>query len=441
MDDYTGLTRSDQPLPVPARANGHARPAEGARIKLIRFRDLRPSTDPEYLIKGLIPRTGLVVVWGPPKCGKSFSTMDMMLHVALGWEYHGDAVQGGPTVYCAFEGQSGYGKRAEAFRRHHHLEDDADIPFYLVAARFSMVKDHLELIQAIKEQLGAGTPPSDTKPVAVVLDTLNRSIDGSESDDKDMTAYIKAADAIREEFGCAIIIVHHCGVDATRPRGHTSLTGAVDAQLAVKRDVAGNVMMTVEWMKDGEEGDTVACRLEAVRVGTDSNGQSIFSCVVVPADDTLIPTKAKPTKLPKAAQTALRALKEAVIELGAVPPASNHIPPAVRVVTFDQWRDYAYRRGISTSDEASARRKVGSCSISWTDRRPAALFPTLAGNEMCSERTATARPSGCAMTGSPARPKRLPSSIWTWRCRPSSRPSGNGPSPRSSRLGSKPGSR
>jgi hypothetical protein len=34
------------------------------------------------------PRVGLIVVWGPPKCGKSFWVTDAMLHVALGWPYH-----------------------------------------------------------------------------------------------------------------------------------------------------------------------------------------------------------------------------------------------------------------------------------------------------------------------------------------------------------------
>jgi hypothetical protein len=79
---------------------------------------------------------------------------------------------------------------------------------------------------------------------------------------------------------------------------------------------------------------------------------------VVPADDVPTAAKAKPAKMPKAVQTALRALKEAILELGVVPPASNHIPPRVSVVTFDQWRDYAYRRGISTSGEAPALRQA-----------------------------------------------------------------------------------
>jgi len=101
----------------------------------------------------------------------------------------------------------------------------------------------------------------DETPVAVVLDTLNRSLRGSESSDEDMSAYVNAADALREAFQCAVVIVHHCGIDGTRPRGHTSLTGAVEAQLAVKRDTANQVIVSVEHMKDGPEGDVIAFRL------------------------------------------------------------------------------------------------------------------------------------------------------------------------------------
>ena len=121
-------------------------------------------------------------------------------------------------------------------------------------------------------------PPSCSTP-------SNRSLRGSENSDEDMSAYIGAADALREAFDCAVLIVHHCGVNDSRPRGHTSLTGAVDAQLAVKREQNGNIIVTVEWMKDGEsEGDTIASRLEVVEVCTDEDGEAITLCIVVPAE-------------------------------------------------------------------------------------------------------------------------------------------------------------
>src|SRR5262249_16931751 len=102
------------------------------------------------------------------------------------------------------------------------------------------------------------------------------------------------ADAIREAFNCAVIIVHHCGVEGTRPRGHSSLTGAADAQLKVERDPAGNIEVTVEYMKDGPDGDIIVSRLEQVTVGEDEDGDPITSCIVIPAD-----AQAKPTNEPK----------------------------------------------------------------------------------------------------------------------------------------------
>jgi AAA domain len=154
--------------------------------------------------------------------------------------------------------------------------------------RMDLVKDHRALIVSIREQIGT------ENPVSVTLDTLNRSLAGSESSDEDMTAYVNAAVAIREAFGCAVIIVHHCGLDGTRPRGHTSLTGAVDAQLAVKRDPAGNTIVTVEYMKDGAEGDVIASALQVVTVGTDDDGEPVTSCVIVPVDSATV-RRASPT--------------------------------------------------------------------------------------------------------------------------------------------------
>jgi hypothetical protein len=326
------------------------------KFKLIPFNEITLGSTAVYLVKGIIPRTGLAVVWGPPKCGKSFSTFDLAMHVALGWEYRGRRVQRGPVVYIALEGGKGFEARKEAFRQRFLANDHGPVPFYLVTDALNLVKEHGDLISSIRMQA------ADNPPTLVVIDTLNRSLVGSESDDKDMAAYIRAADAVRNAFGCAVVVVHHCGIDATRPRGHTSLAGAVDAQLSVKRDAANNVIVTVEWMKDGPEGAMITSRLEVVKVGIDEDGEPITSCVVVPADEILqtdAPRRAKKTaRLPKGAQIALRALCEAVEELGTVPPPANHIPTGIRTVSIDHWRKYAYARGISTSDEDRAKQQA-----------------------------------------------------------------------------------
>lgn len=322
---------------------------ERRRFELIPFDKIAFDTTPAYLAKGIIPRVGLCVVWGPPKCGKSFLTFDLLMHVALGWPYRGRRVQKGTVVYCAFEGQAGLRNRVEAFRQRKLAEGAAGVPFYLIADAMNLVADHPALIESISAALG------DTEPAAIALDTLNRSMPGSESSDEDMTAYVKAGDALRMAFNCAVVIVHHCGHDGTRPRGHSSLMGAVDAQIAVKRDAADNVIATVELMKDGAQGDEFASQLEVVEVGIDGDGDKITSCVIMPVEGLATSRKDKAAKLTKGAKIALRALHEAIGECGEVPPVSNHIPGSVKTVKVQTWRTYAYCLGISGSDEPRAR--------------------------------------------------------------------------------------
>jgi RecA-family ATPase len=87
------------------------------KFSLIPFSEIKLATASAYLVKGLILRTGLTVIWGPPKCGKRFWAHDLIMHVALGWEYHGRRIKQGAVVYCALEGAEGFRARLEAFRQ------------------------------------------------------------------------------------------------------------------------------------------------------------------------------------------------------------------------------------------------------------------------------------------------------------------------------------
>jgi hypothetical protein len=340
------------PGPDDPRQNSESSRAESPkrpqyRFNLIRFDQIKRRQTSTYLIKGLIPRNGLVVVWGPPKCGKSFWVFDAVMHIALGWEYRGRRVTAGSVVYLALEGQDGFADRVDAFRQR-RLEGDEVPSFFLVKERTDLIRDHAELIKCIRSQCDG--------PSAVVIDTMNRSLVGSESKDEDMAAYIKAADAIKETFDCAVIIIHHCGIDGTRPRGHTSLTGAADVQISVKR-TADNVTAEVEFAKDMPEGAVISSRLEVIELGADQDGDQMTSRVVVPAPSAENPepkTKAKPT-ISKAAKIALRALNEALADDGKI-IISSYAPDNTKAVSEEMWRKYAYKRGISVGADRAKQK-------------------------------------------------------------------------------------
>jgi hypothetical protein len=173
-----------------------------------------------------------------------------------------------------------------------------------------------------------------------------------------MSAYVKATDQLREAFHAAVIIIHHCGHNGERPRGHTSLTGAADAQIAIKRDDAGHVIATVEFMKDGAEGDLIVSRLAVAEIGLDEDGEPVTSCVVEAADDAIAtaPVKAnKKSSLAPSTARSLELLRDAIAREGKIPPADNHIPRDVPCVPEDLWREYCYRGAISKGNQNAKR--------------------------------------------------------------------------------------
>jgi hypothetical protein len=259
------------------------------RFRLYWFDELRPGMNEQHwLVEELFPMEGLAVVYGKYKSLKSFLMLDIALHIAMGWEYRDRAVQQGLVIYCAFEGAHGYGKRVEAMRRHYNLPDRERLPLCLMSTPINLIKEYPKLVAELGAQLG------DKKPALVVLDTLNRSLVGSESKDVDMAAYIAAATAIKEAFKCLVVIIHHCGWDESRPRGHSSLPGAVDGMLAVERN-GEIVTLRVEAMRDGPEEIEIASTTQKVIVGEDIHGSPIDSLVVVPYDG-VPPTSSKDRK-------------------------------------------------------------------------------------------------------------------------------------------------
>ena len=222
-----------------------------------------------------------------------------------------------PTVYYALEGAEGFKARVEAFRREKMAEAANGVAFFLSPTPLNLVADHQALAASIRAKLGP------LAPACIVVDTVDRSLAGSESDDRDMGAYIKAADALRDAFACLALVVHHSGVDASRPRGHTSLAGAVDAQLAVKKD-GEVVVITLERTKDGPEGETVASRLVSVVIGMDADKPNV-------------------------------ARGAGIMSFGEPLPDANGIPRKPRAVKAASWREALFTRGVLDRDAKNPR--------------------------------------------------------------------------------------
>jgi AAA domain len=234
---------------------------------------------------------------------------------------------------------------------------DDDPPFLLLPTPLDLVGEIDTLITDIAAQLDG------TVPILMVLDTLNRTLVGSESRDQDMSAYIAACDRIRAQFKCAVLIVHHCGLNHERPRGHTSMTGAVDAQIAVSGRESDLIIAIVEFMKDGPDGAVFGGRRVPVEVGVDEKGKVITSCVVEDVDNSEAQIALAPKaggRPPRRPQLVLNALEKAISQarVDFCPRGSSQ---PVRAVSIDAWRTCYYELSPVAGDDKAkkeARKKA-----------------------------------------------------------------------------------
>jgi hypothetical protein len=271
----------------------------------------------------------------------------------------------GVVVYITSEGISGVKRRLVGMRRHHEVEGKP-IPFALIPAMPDLGTKGDDL-KTLIEDITAKVKNLKVPVRLIVIDTLRAAIPGkSENDPKDMSTFVDNCKAIAKIFGCHVHFAHHTPRSADdRGSGTNYIDGALDVLLTVARADNGSTpraTVTVKAMKDGEDGASVMIELHNVEVGLDRNKQPKHGAYVTVTAaarvETTTPTK-KPPKLPASAKNALTALANALAEIGRAPPASTIIPPSIKkVVTIEEWRQYAYRQGISKGDTERARQRA-----------------------------------------------------------------------------------
>ncbi len=200
--------------------------------------------EPEWIIPGLIPAKGLVVIYGKPKSFKSFLALDLALGIAAGEETFQHTPVQAPVVYAAGEGEANIArKHVPAWRIAKGLSEK-DFPFYVVprVPRVIITEETNELVAQIKAR--------GIRPSVVIIDTMARSIGGLEENSaKDVGVFVAACDYIREQLGCTVIVVHHSGKDGAKgSRGSNALEGAFDTVLEVKRHEKSNAVAL--WVRD-----------------------------------------------------------------------------------------------------------------------------------------------------------------------------------------------
>ena len=158
-------------------------------------------------------------MFGDPKSGKSFVTIDMACAVANGRDWHEKRTKKGVVLYIAGEGNAALARRLLAWEKLNNANHKASNIYYsdrgvqmLDALDAQMMRDEALSIQDMYEE----------EVSMVVIDTLARNFGpGNENSTEDMNKFVSSVDRhIREQFNCAVLLVHHSGYGSNvRGRG------------------------------------------------------------------------------------------------------------------------------------------------------------------------------------------------------------------------------
>ena len=232
-----------------------------------------------WLVKHWIQDKALVMVHGPSGGGKTFVTLDWMLHIASGKaSWFGHKVRPGNMVYLAGEGHHGLRSRIAAWK-HHNKVTNLNMWVSKSGVDLNTPEGYLKVLEAVRAL--------KIKPSVITVDTLHRFMAGDENSAQDAKTMLDACAALMEEFGCTVILVHHTGVSEEaqhRARGSSAWRGALDIEISVipaKGDKSIEIVQRKS--KDAEMAAPVYVDLESVAIPGwfDEDGEAVSSAVVV----------------------------------------------------------------------------------------------------------------------------------------------------------------
>ncbi len=261
----------------PVVATPAAAAGQGLRFRVLSIPELLQRPRATWLIRNVLPRSGVAMVYGESGSGKSFFVLEMAAAIARGLQWRNRKVETShPVVYVCAEGEDDFRNRVHAYCEYNGLQDFPvgvipDSPNLLMQAD---VKDLLTSIRAFG------------KVSMIVLDTLAQVMPGAnENSGEDMGRALAHCKALHRATGALVLLVHHSGKDTSKgARGWSGLRAAVDAEIEVERFGDGNFddprIARVTKLKGGRDGEEFGFRLGLVEIGQHDDGEAIHSCIL-----------------------------------------------------------------------------------------------------------------------------------------------------------------
>ena len=289
---------------------------------------------PDWLIKGILERGSMNLLFGESGAGKSLFAMDWAFCAANGENWHGHKVKEElKTLYILGEGFRGASMRFKALSQKYSLT-----PKNIRLSRRSINlldnKEADEIIKIVTEL--------DFIPDIIIIDTLHRNMVGDENSSEDMAMYFKSIELLARRLNSAIVTVHHSGHgDKGRSRGSSSIKAAMDAEFCVTKNGDG-ITFSCTKSKDFGFGTDMSFVIKEVELDgevfydedDDKQITSVYLEYMGVAKDE--------SKLPAYEEYVLSGLIKALETTQKLGGLRTILAPTEFVVTLEEWRPHAY---------------------------------------------------------------------------------------------------
>ena len=254
----------------------HSEPPPGGYFNIRTTEEFVSEIKPiSWMIKGLLPRATLGVIFGSSGAGKSFIALDMCASLSTGTDWNCLKIKKKHRVlYVVAEGVAGFINRLIAYCNDRGLQP-SDLSIDIISDASPNLMDATSvshLIDDIRRR-----EPYDL----IVMDTFAQvTPGGNENSGEDMGRALSYCKTVSQTTGAMVLLVHHSGKDSTKgERGWSGIRGAADVVLSVTRE-GDNRIMEVSKGKDSADGGEYGFILRTVVLGQDEDGDDITSCVL-----------------------------------------------------------------------------------------------------------------------------------------------------------------
>ncbi len=289
---------------------------------------------PDWLIKGILERGSMNLLFGESGAGKSLFAMDWAFCAANGENWHGHKVKEElKTLYILGEGFRGASMRFKALSQKYSLT-----PKNIRLSRRSInLLDNREADEIIKIVTELAFIPD-----IIIIDTLHRNMVGDENSSEDMAMYFKSIELLARRLNSAIVTVHHSGHgDKGRSRGSSSIKAAMDAEFCVTKNGDG-ITFSCTKSKDFGFGTDMSFIIKEVELDgevfydedDDKQITSVYLEYIGVAKDE--------SKLPAYEEYVLSGLIKALETTQKLGGLRTILAPTEFVVTLEEWRPHAY---------------------------------------------------------------------------------------------------